>query len=292
MAFTFALQKADYSAKSIKTRLHDANFYQKVFDEVDKSLKDSADETGNQDPFASILGQFLTKEYLQQKIELFIDDSEIWALGKAKNPPVLSFIDIKQKITQQNPDLIKTLEETSAALAKQQKELAEQNSQNGGNPSDMQQENIDFNKIIKSDFSIPIGQNIIWVKNLSWLVQNILILEFLPVVLLIAMFLLSTNLNSKLKWLSAAFLVSSIVNGFAFLSMNGISKLLLTNLDKILNTLPSFTSPLLETFINPFLASYLYFAKIAIGGSVVMFVLTLIASLFIRQPQVLAKKKV
>ena len=291
LVIALSLQKANYSANSIKTRLNSANFYQKVFDEVDKSLKSSANQESGPDPLAPILGQFLNKEYLQQKIELFIDDTQTWAIGKAKKPPVLSFVDIKEKLIAQNPDLVKTLQEANAEFAKQQKETFQQSSeqvqqqaaQAGEATTDTQQQNINFNQIMKSDFSIPIGQNILFVKNLSWLVQNILIFEILPLIFLVAIILLSSSLKSKLKWLSAAFLITAILNGIAFLAVNGLSGLLAANFDKIFKFLPSFAASLFEVLVKPFLASYPYFVKIAIGMSVFGFIVSLISSMVIKE---------
>ncbi len=184
----------------------------------------------------------LTAKYLQSKVEKFIDDTEDWASGARKEAPVISFVEVKDKLTKQNPQLVTELKRLSEDLKKQE-----------GDTSGF---NID--EFIASDWRIAFQEkDLTWIKIWYW--NAALGVFLLPLILggiLFGLYKLSDSLSSTFKWVGTAFtagalwLVPSLVVIF-------VSSSLARGLIGESPDLPEYVWPAVESIAGPFLSAYL-----------------------------------
>ena len=144
-----------------------------------------------------------TSSYVQGKSETLIDDTFSWLDGKTKTPPVLSFKEIKDSIEQKNPELLMQLQQASEEMKVQQQQQTEMS----GEP--VPNDTMDFNKIMKNDFSIPVGEQLGFLKYAYAFFKFALpVTAFYLLILLVLIALLSTTAKSRLRWIGATFLSS------------------------------------------------------------------------------------
>lgn len=144
-----------------------------------------------------------TSSYVQGKSETLIDDTFSWLDGKTKTPPVLSFKELRDSIEQKNPELLIQLQQASEEMRAQQQQQAEMSGESLPNDT------MDFNKMMKSDFSIPVGENLKPLKSVYTFFKFALPLTAVYLFVLLGLIvLLSSGVRSRLKWIGATFISS------------------------------------------------------------------------------------
>ena len=177
---------------------------------------------------SALLGQFIqkkfTSDYLQQKIEKAMSDSDDWITGKSQTPPVISFKDVKDDLNTQYPQLLPTIQQAEEQMKQEeaQNPQVQQNSQAANDLSMM-----DY--LVKSDFTIPLGKYLVGLKNFY---STIRILEpILGIILTLCLFfqyLMNKTWRLRLKWLGIMLLMGSLW-GFLLTYSNGVLVSFVTN---------------------------------------------------------------
>lgn len=275
------------SKEEIKTQAVKSEIYTKAVTELTSQI-DKALANDNSDQASALIAPIIKKEitplYLQGKTEKLIDDTNDWMVGKNNNPPVISFLDLKEKIMVQNASTITALEELSKQYELQKEEIKKEAAANGELPQNQEMPSFDFNKIIKSDFSIPIGKNLTFLKTFYWYTTTGLpIIGIILVILLAVIILLSDSNSAKLRWLGLTFLSSAIWNTFPLLVLFFSSKLLIPFLTQN-KDIPAFLGSLSAGFLPLLVDKYTKFAGTAIVVFILIFVVCLIASYSIKTP--------
>ena len=160
-----------------------------------------------------VLNQFiqstLTPNYIQKKVETTIDSSSNWITGKSSQPPVISFTDIRDKLNEQYPQLLPTLEIASQEMAQQ--------AQQQNNLSDQQkQQAITYSKmlsyLVKSNFTIPLNTYLVGLKNFYTTVRILQpVMAILLIISLIFLYIKNNTLKARLRWIGFALLLGGIL---------------------------------------------------------------------------------
>lgn len=223
---------------------------QQIYEQLSKQFG----SVQSQDAESQLIGTFMqnkfTPDYLQKKTETAMDYSADWVTGKSTTPPVLSFADIKDDLTAQNPQLIPTIE----ALSKQTKEQDLQQS-DGITTIDM---------LAKSDFSIKLAPYLVGLKS-AYMTIRILqpILAILLIVCLVLLFILNKTWSAKLTWIGIALTLSGIW-GYAIVYGNNMIMQILTPLvAQNTNTFMQAFAPLALTLVKHVVDTYVEYQKMA-----------------------------
>jgi len=275
------------SKEEIKAVLIRSNTYSKAVNELTRQI-DNALTNDNSDQAAALIAPIIKKEitpeYLQLKTEKLIDDTNDWMTEKNNNPPVISFLDLKDKIITQNAQIITTLEELNKEYELQKEEIKKEAAINGELSQNQEMPSFDLNKIIKSDFSIPIGKNLNFLKTFYWYTTTGLpIIGVILIILLVVITLLSNSNPAKLRSLGLTFLSGAIWNILPLLLLFFSSKLLTSSLTQN-KDIPSLFISLSTGFLPLFVDKYTKFAGTAAVIFLLIFIACLIASYSIKPP--------
>jgi len=173
-----------------------------VYTTVNSKIESLTSEDPSEDMILPFIKEQFTSSYIQHKSETLIDDTFAWVDGKTASPPVLSFSEIKTSIQEQNPELLAQLTQAANEMQAQQQEESVDGEQ-------VSADTMDLNKIIKSDFSIPIGKDLGFLKQAYSLFKLALPITAIYLVVLLGLIgLLSKPLKSKLRWVGATFFSS------------------------------------------------------------------------------------
>lgn len=294
--FFLSINQERVSAGSIKTSLVNTGVYTKVFDELDKQAEKMLSDGGQGTEQMNVIWPMIKSEinpaYIQNKTETFIDDTSLWLDDKSKNPPVLSFADLKTSLLNKNPELLTVLNELSTELKKGKEEAKQQAIDNGQTTEEVNEQvpDFDFQKIIKSDFSIPVGEKMGALKNIYSIQKYALpVLILIMAVLAAGVVLLSGNLKSILKWLGTLLFLSAMWSMVVFLAISGASKFFLSYTTQQIKDLPSFVLPLLTGIANPIWTSFVFFEKSGFITLVVVSIVCIAAGNYIPEKTIAAK---
>jgi hypothetical protein len=213
------------NGSSIKQELVKANLYDTITGPLKTAFVGS--DTDTQDPSASeitaLIQNRLTQSYIQNKTETFIDDTGDWLQNKTTTPPVISFHEIKDDIIAKNPGLIDEIDKSFNEMKKQQTEQSSTDTTDGSSPDTaaMNKEMESFHNLMKSDFSIPVGRNLLPLKQAYQTIHIALpILAILLIACIAALVLLNKTSRSKLLWVSITLIISALY-GFLIVFTNG-----------------------------------------------------------------------
>lgn len=101
-----------YSREFLKIQLKKADVYTVLADSITENLKEQVASAGVNDVETDFLTPFtdeLNSSYLELKSEQLIDDTLNWVPDDTAPPPVLSFADLKDKISKKNPQFFSNL---------------------------------------------------------------------------------------------------------------------------------------------------------------------------------------
>ncbi|MBI4973855.1 hypothetical protein HZC27_04565 [Candidatus Roizmanbacteria bacterium] len=283
--FFFSLRFSGFSTDSLKAALVKEQLYTNALAAVEKQVN-STNTDSAEDPLA-ILWPLLKKEvspqYLQKKIETLVDDIAAWSTGKSNSPPTLSIQDLKEKIMKQNRQVISTLIEVSKEVRKQQEEAIRMAKESGQTvPEQGKLPAFDLEKILNSDFTLPLGQYLTWLKLLYffthtglYIVGGIMLAE---VILIMA---LSGGKKAKLRWIGFTLLFGFLLNIFPFFVVSAGAKLFLASMTQNGSSIPLFAINILTSLVNPFLAHYILNMQISMGVALASSILAFIASVVV-----------
>lgn len=278
-----------FTKEDLKTKLAEANTYSKAVDEIYKQIdKTLTDDNSDQAAIliAPMIKKEITPQYLQDKTEKFIDDTNDWMTGKNNSPPVLSFKDLKEKILAENASTITLLEQLNKEYEQQKNQLRNEAGISGEIPQDQQLPSFDLNKIIKSDFSIPVGKNLGFLKTFYWLsTSGVIFIGVFLSILLIMITLLNSDNPSKLKWIGLTFLSSAVWNILLLLTLLLTSKSLIEFLNQN-KDIPSIIVLLSNNLIPPLTDKYAKFAGTIIILFTTIFIVFLIAFIISKNSQI------
>lgn len=257
----------------LKDTLVKSNVYSTVSEKIESFT--SNDSSGSsEDMVMPFIKEQFTSSYIQGKSETLIDDTFSWLNGKTKTPPVLSFRELKDSIERKNPELISQLQQMSEEMKQQQQEQALQE----GGPATPASDSMDFTKMMKSDFSIPVGENLKPLKQAySFFKFALPLTAFYLLVLLGLIALLSTGTKSKLKWIGATFLSSILFCGLPLLISFGLAHTPIM-LDTKNAELSSIISTISTIVVGSFATKYFQLELIGIGSFIAFGVICFILS--------------
>lgn len=218
---------------NIKQELSKTNLYENLTTNLKTTFTDSELSTGSSEPsdITSVIQNRLTKEYIQEKTETFIDDTSNWLQNKSTTPPVISFKEIKEDLIAQNPGMIEEMNKAIEDMKKQQQSdpAAPEENMNadialaGNELTSMQ-------SLMESDFSIPVGENITGLKQAYQVLQIALpILAILVLLCIIALLFLNSTVSSRLRWITGTFTISAL-SGFLVIFFYSSLALFISNL--------------------------------------------------------------
>lgn len=287
--FFLSLKLSGFSQKSIKVQLIKEGVYTNSVNELYKQINTATTENSEGDPLP-LIGPFIKKEitaqYFQQKIENLIDTTSDWVIGKTNVPPILSFQDLKEKLVKQNKPLLDTLIELSREVKKQQEEAISQAKANGENIPDqnISTQNFDIEKLIKSDFSFPLGKYLTWLKLIYFCTSTgLFILAGIMFFIFILILILSDSIKTKAGVLGIMFLLSALINLFPLLTFNTLLKF------KTSNQISPFVTSFINGLISPVIINYLRFIKISLIGFFMIIIISFVV--FIINPFSVPKQK-
>lgn len=292
----FSIALSGYSPEYIKAQLAKNDTYTTVVSQLHKTIDDALDKGDTEDPLV-LVGPFIKKEitpqYAKGKVEKLIDDMEDWTSGKRMTPPMVSFGDLKDKLMKQNRSLVSDIESMAAQFAQQKKQLDEQAKESGeqGSQEAAAMPDVDIAAILKSDFQVPVGAYLGWIKTIAVLSYfGTMITSFSLVVLLFGILLLGENDASRLRWVGMAFFLSFIWNVPMYGMWSFASVMMMRMLSENILRIPSQFVPLVTSLFTPMLQSYLRVGGLILGIFFVMAVGSFISSATASKPVVASKK--
>lgn len=245
-----ATRLSGLSGNFIKTKLVEQDAYTKLTELFFEYAKGDAALSG----LTTFVRRELTAKYVQGKVEKLIDDTGNWASGTRKETPVISFVEVKDKLTKQNPQLITELRKLSEDLKKQQGQTS----------------GFNVDEFIANDFTIRFQEkDLMWIKIWYWnAIFGVFLLPLLLGGILFGLYKLSDSPSSGFKWIGSTLIASSLwllpSVGLVFLAFGLARGLIGESPD-----LPKDIWPMIESFANPFVSSYL---KVGIVIVVLFFV--------------------
>lgn len=249
------------SQTSLKQELSKSNLYEKLSTNLKDTFtaSDTQSSNGADDAqFTSVIQKRLTKEYMQGKTEALIDDTTQWLQNKTATPPVISFKEIKEDILAQDPQLLEQMNQTIIEMKKEQSQTdTTATTDNFAGDSASGNERDTMQTLMNSNFTVPVGEHIVPLKQSYQVLQIALpILAVLIVLCLIALFTLNNNVRSKLYWIAGTFTITALY-GFLVIFLYGsiyslLEKLLLGYSDEWMTII----SPIITTLLSVFGEQY------------------------------------
>ena len=268
----------------LKDGLTKAQIYDRLPEQIANSLKDPENsEDDNTATFFSVIQNKFSGTYLQSKTENLIDNVDLWVKDKSDIPPSLSFPEIKEELTLNNPELLATLTE---GLEEMKKQAVQDQSQNDS----LEQGNA-MQEFIDNDFSMSLEESLKPLKdgynNLTIAFPVIIILSLLSIGGIV---LLSHGTFSKLKWTGIVLIIASI-NGFVWAISASIFASLLTQI--LLsqdNQIIRLISPVILNITSTFVTQLKSYQSITSILSIALGIILLILTFAIPKNQVIVKK--
>lgn len=196
---------------SIKAALANSNAYAKVSSYF--SQKDAAVAEENQ-TFSDFASKRLSAEYFKDKTETAIDDVGDWITGKTQTPPGISFVELKNDLQQEDPQLYENIQRITTAREMDEADLTEEQKKQYTNQI------IHLRTFFHNDFTVPIGTHLEGFKTVyGYLGIALPVLVVIMLLCLVVIAIHSHGLPNKLKWLGATFLVSSLA-GLVFILLH------------------------------------------------------------------------
>lgn len=250
------------TAEAIKAGLQSYRIYDAVVTLINTKVDEALKETAKDDPSRRVtvaIKQQLTAEYLQTKTNTLIDDTAAWLNDRTSQPPVISVLDLKEKLMAQNAKLVDQLTAMQAEFDRQKPAIEKSLREQGDGETQAaydQLKNLDVVQILKTDPTIPIGQRLGWLKTGYQLSH-----QWLPVIglgllgLLGGIFVINRPLAVRWRTVGITLMFAGAANLTLWISLFFASRVLLP---KLLTQVvwPTLTAPLVKIFIEPIFAAY------------------------------------
>ena len=191
----------------------------------------------------------ITPGYVKGKTEKLIDDTEAWVKGKKDTPPDISFSDL-------NPQAFAEIKNLASQYQGEQE--------------------LSIDTLIKNDFSFPLGEQLLFVKNLYLKVVYGLPFAALVIALSLAGILFLSETNERFRWLGTAFLLAAFWTflplGVSFFGLRVAEGLLAAKTGQ----LPTVAKPLFEMLVTPIANKF-----VSIGAASLLLYLVLAIAAFV-----------
>ena len=296
-AIFLSIALSGYSPSYIKTQLAKNDIYTTAVKQLHAVIDDATDKGDSEDPVV-LVGPFVKKEitpvYIKGKVETFIDEMGDWTSGKRTTPPTISFGDLKEKLMKQNKSLIQDIEQAVAQYNDQKKQMDEEAKTNEqlGSEEAAPLPDIDIATVLKSDFQVPAGTYLGWIKTMAILSYfGTMITSISLVVLLFGILLLGENDPSRLRWVGMTLLMSFIWNVPMYGLWSFASVMMMKMLSENVLHVPVVYVPLVTSLLNPILQSYLRVGGLFVGIFFVMAIGSFVSSAMAPKPVVASKKE-
>lgn len=285
--FFLALHFSNITTTSLKKAFSESTLYEKLVDQMNTTINDSL-KKGSQDDPLRLIGPFLktevTTEYVQNKVEKLLDDTNEWSRGATQNQPILIFTDLKETLVQKNSKIISQLEQLQVQLRDQKGELEKTIKENGDSDQAANLEkfmNLNIPDFIHKDVSIPLGKYLYPIKLLAfWSGVGIGIISVALFLILILIYLLSGTFNVGLRWIGLSFLLSSLFTVLPVLSSVVFSNMFLrSSLES--SSLPQYIVPVIQSVVTPVISAYTRIGLAVLGSFFITGVLCVVLPTFL-----------
>jgi hypothetical protein len=227
-------------------------------------LSDQLSKLDTGDANSAIISQFIqskfTSDYLQNKVEKAMNDSDDWIKGKTNTPPVISFKDVKDALNAQYPQLLPGIIQAAQELKQQEAQnpqLAQQNPQ--------ATKNLDMiATFAKSDFTIPLNKYLVGLKNFYTAVR--ILQPILAILLLLSLILLgfmNKTWPARLKWIGFTLLLGSIWGFILAFGNVEVVAFISKNVAKITDKNMQIAAPIFLQLINHYVDAFTSYQKTA-----------------------------
>jgi hypothetical protein len=188
----FSIRVSHFSADYFKMNLSDRNFYTVLHTQITDFIHSSLESEPQDNPLRilqPIIEKEITETYLEQKVIAVLDDSEAWITGKSQKEPVISFVDIKEKLMKINPAIISQLETVEKEYNGKREQIQNEMKENSENKNiDLPELNI--SSFLKKDPEIKLGTLLAGLKTSFFFTQSgfyivgILLLIYLGIIVI------------------------------------------------------------------------------------------------------------
>jgi hypothetical protein len=199
--FLAAFGLSGISAQWLKQTLVTTNTYPLLVESLNKTI-DSAmqkqDSSGNLQVIAPIVRKEITPKLVRQKAERFIDDTSDWLTGKTLLPPTVNFIELKDILIAENPDLARQFNLTASSESRTNEPVEPEFDYGVPHPTQLSL----VDQAINDKMTFPIGKNFAFIKILYDGVRGILM--GLTVMIIIGggvIYWVSSSPKSGWRWL-------------------------------------------------------------------------------------------
>jgi hypothetical protein len=240
----------------VKEQLVANKVYEKASTAIQTQVDTMEQDAADGDPIffiSPLIKKEITETYIQNKSETLLADIDTW-INKNGPPPVVSFKDLKDKLVAKNSSIISQIQDALKEMEREQESLR-QAAKESGQEGDMGEvpsfSTKDFDKFLTSDWVIPVGANIGWVKTFVSVsrVMEIALLVFYVISFLCLIFLSQTT-KSKIRWISMTVFFIALWNiPGIFISM-GVSIFVSTYISQHFNEI-TFAIPFIQTLLTP-----------------------------------------
>jgi hypothetical protein len=258
VVFLASLLYGGFSPQILKEELSQTKVYERLLSSPNKEVSDNL--------ILTALAKRVTPSYLQNKIEDAIDDSYAWVTGTTKEPPLLSFKDLKEDIIANDPELSK--------LTSEFKELPKTQEAYESYPPQRETE-INF---VKNDFSFPLKDSLADIKQTHTVLSIILpVLIVLLILCLISLIVLNHSARSRFRWLGSAFLLGGIFGYLTLLLSQYVSHVFLRIFSQAEDPVIHMAYPIVEGTLTAFINHY---ARSQVTATAIFLVLGITSLLF------------
>lgn len=247
-----------------------------IYDKANELLANSVSDDQSSQQFDTILKTVITPSYLQDKTEYTIDLSYNWILNKSTTPPSVSFIEIKDAILKQNPQLLNEID-SFANEAKNDPSMQAENPDQANSNAEMQKSIDSLVTLAHSDFTIKLDTYLIGLKNtyhtLKIALPILILIMFGELTLII---ILSHTWKSRFLWLGLTFILSGL-HGFGIIFLtNSLMKTITSYILNYSNDSFKLFSPIIieiaKLFVNTYVKYQTFVSVIFIASAIVSFI--------------------
>ena len=124
---------------------------------------------------------------------------------------------------------------------------------------------VDIEKLLASDFSIPLGTHLGFLKWWYMLATGgLVVIALLLVLFLAGITILSETAATRFRWVGFTLLLSALWNVLPWLAAAGATRLIPAILAQNARDIPAFVAPIVQTLLTPLVSAYSRIGGIAI----------------------------
>jgi hypothetical protein len=291
------LHSSPISTNVIKEQLITNQVYEKASAAIQKQVDVMEEDAEYGDTIfliSPIIKKEITETYIQNKSETLLADIDVW-IHKNGPPPVVSFKDLKDTLIAKNSSTITQIQDAVREMESQQEVLKQAAIDEGqeGEGSEVPSFSFkEFDTFLASDWVVPVGANIRWMKTLVSAFRIIeIILLVCYTISFLCILLLSHTITSKLRWISVTVFLIALWNIPGIFLALGSSVFISTYVSEHVKGIP-FALPFVQTLLAPMASVYVKMTTQAVIISCIGSVGVFILSFFVRQKDPIVSKTI